>query len=394
MKRLTVLVLLVGLSPFGNSQVASAPQPKWAIELKAYGWSASEPVSNKAFFKDFSPAKLEAVDDNTRVAFVNDDVIVASHTKQEGQDWRTATRHLEAFFISAKDGRLLSVKGWPTIVRGSGSDLLDSESRLIPLRNGRFLVFANRTMMLYGSDLELIAQKKLEPSTSADLWSAQSVASGHEIFLRHQSSSDQQTTYYWLASDTLLPLSQMPGFRGGNFSVAATAGEDVVLAALGYSHPGITTGLGRIGLDGSTKIICSDQLCREDHTAVVVSPRCIAISGRRGIGVVDPEQGLLWSKQIPSQSNANDFQFGKIRTAMSSNELAVWITAYNKTLFDGVQVSSNPKLFLYDATNRRLLFTVSIERKSGDFDFALSPDGRQFAIFDGAGIRLYAIHRD
>ena len=69
-------------------------------------------------------------------------------------------------------------------------------------------------------------------------------------------------------------------------------------------------------------------------------------------------------------------------------------TAYHKTLFDGVQVSNTPTLFLYDATSSNLLFTAPIELKSGDFDFALSPDGSEVVIFDGAGIRLYAIHRD
>jgi hypothetical protein len=393
MRRLIIPVLLLGLIQVGHAQAASDPPPSWSAELKSYGWAPPKSPSNKAFFKDFSIAKLEASDQNTRVSFLNGDVVVAYHTKQEGQDWRTASRHLEAFFISTKDGSLLSRKEWETVVRGSESDLRDSESRLIPLSNGRFLVFASRAMMLYVSGLELIKQEKLDPSTSADLWSAQSVAGGHEIFLRHQSSSDQQTTYYWLASDTLLPLSQMPGFRGANFSVVAIAGDDSVLTSLGFSKPGITTGLGRIGLDGSTKIICSDQLCREDGMAAVVSPRRIAISGMRGIGVVDPEQGLLWSKQIPSKSNANDFQFGQIRTAMSANEFAVWITAYHKTLFDGVQVNSHPTLFLYDATNPKLLFTVPVKQKSGDFDFALSPDGSQLAIFDGAGIRLYAIRR-
>jgi hypothetical protein len=333
------------------------------------------------------------MDQNTRISFVSNNVIVAYHTKQEGQDWRTASRQLEAFFISAKDGRLLSTKEWPTVVRGSESDLIDSESRLIPLSNGRFLVFANRTMMLYGIDLKPIAQKKLEPSTSADLWSAQSVAGGQKIFLRHQSSSDQQTTYYWLASDTLLPLSQMSGFRGGNFSVAAIAGEDFILAALGFSGRGMTTGIGKIGLDGSTKLICSDQFCREAGGTVVSSQR-IAVSGRRGIGVVDPDQGLIWSKQIPSKSNPNDFEFGEIRTAMSANEFAVWITAYHKTLFDGVQIRSMPTLFVYDATSSKPLFTVPIGRRFGDFDFALSPDGSEVVIVDGAAtMRLYAVHR-
>jgi hypothetical protein len=394
MGRSIIFLLFVCLSPFGNAQDTSPSHPKWSVELKHYGWGAPKQESNKAFFKDYSLAKLEAQDPNTRVLFLDDAIIVAYHTKQDGGDWRTASRHLEAFFISAKDGRLLNKGEWPTVVRRSGSDLLDSESRLIPVSSGRFLVFANGTMELYGSDLEPIRQKKLEPSTTADLWSAQEVAEGHEIFLRHQSSSEQQTTYYWLASDTLLPVSQMPGFRGGNFSVGVTSGKDFVLTALGFSSPGITTGIGRVSADGSTRIICSDQLCREDHILAVVSPGFVAIAGRRGVGVLDPEQGLLWSKRIPSTSNANDFQFGGIRTAMSANEFAVWVTAYHKTLFDGVQIRNMPTLFVYDATSSKPLFTVPIGRMSGDFDFALSPTGSQLAIFDGAAISLYAIPRN
>jgi len=48
-------------------------------------------------------------------------------------------------------------------------------------------------------------------------------------------------------------------------------------------------------------------------------------------------------------------------------------------------------LLVYDATDPKLLRAIPIERKTGNFDFALSPDGRQVAIFDGARIRLYVI---
>jgi hypothetical protein len=392
-----LLLLLIGLAVFcsGPSElkaqsVSSAAKSKWTVELKSYGWSASKAPSNKTFFKDFSLSKLEGQDPNTRISFVNDNIVAAYHTKEEGQDWRIASRQLEAFFINAKDGSLLGVKEWPTAVRGSGSDLRDSENRLIPLADGRFVVFANHAMMLYGNGLDLVKQKNLEPSTSSDLWSVQSVDGGHKIFVRHQSSSDQRTMYLWLASDTLLPLYQMPGFQGPNFSVVATAGEDFVLAALGFSGPGVTTGIGKIGLDGSTKVICSDQFCRE-ATATVVSSRRIAVSGRHGIGLVDSERGLIWSKRILPSENPNDFQFGEIRSETSGTRFAVWVTAYRKTPFDGVGVSSSPTVLVYDATDPKLLLTFPIERETGDFDFALSPNGRQVAIFDGARIRLYVI---
>ncbi len=392
-----LLLLLICVAVFCNGpsemqaqSVSSAAKSKWTIELKSYGWRAPKAPSDKTFFKDFSLSKLEGQDPNTRISFVNDNIVVAYHTREEGQDWRTASRQLEAFFLNEKDGSLFGVKEWPTVVRGSGSDLRDSENRLVPLADGRFVVFANHEMMLYGDGLDLVKQKNLEPSTSTDLWSAQSVDGGHKVFLRHESSSDQRTTYLWLASDTLLPLYQMSGFRGPNFSVVATAGEDFVLTVLGFSSPGVTTGIGKVGLDGSTKVICSDEFCR-GAVATVISSQRIAVSGRHGIGLVDPERGLIWSKRILPSENPNDFQFGKIRSDTSGKRFALRVTAYHKTLFDGVEVNSSPTVLVYDTTLQKLLLSIPIERETGDFDFALSADGRQLAIFDGARIRLYVI---
>jgi hypothetical protein len=244
-------------------------------------------------------------------------------------------------------------------------------------------------MLVYGSNLELLGQKKLEPSTSGNLWSAQSVAGGDKIFLRHQSSSDQQTTYYWLSSDTLLPLSQMAGFHGLNFSVATTAGDDFILTDLEFA--GISTGVGKVAPDGTKKIICSEQICREYGIDAMVSSRCLAVSGRRGISVLDPQKGLLWSKLIPAASNPNDFQFGDIQYAISGNRFAVWVTAHRKTLFDSVEVHSLPTLFVYDCEGSKHLPSLKIKSVNGDFDFALSPDGGELAVFDGARVKVYAV---
>lgn len=176
----------------------------------------------------------------------------------------------------------------------------------------------------------------------------------------------------------------MPGPQGRDFSVYAAAGDDFVIPA--------GERLTKTELDGSSKIICSDRLCEEDHTEAVISPRYIIISGRRGIGVLDAERGLLWSKQFPPQANPSDFQFGDIRPALSTEEFAIWITSYHKTLFDGVRVSDTPTLFVYDDSAGNLRFTVPIKPKGGAYDFDISPDGRQVVVFDGGRrLRNYAI---
>ncbi|HEV2223719.1 MAG TPA: hypothetical protein VGR84_12020 [Candidatus Acidoferrales bacterium] len=357
------------------------------MALKDYGWAPPKSESNKAFFKDFTPAKLQALDDNTRILFVSDDLLVVYHTKQQGEDWHTATRQLEAFFVNAKDGKLANVARWPSGLRKSSFDLLDSESRIIVLHDGRFLVLANGTMMLYGSDLKLIKQKKLEPLDSTNLWAVQTVAAGREIFLRHESSLPLRVTYQWLDSDTFRVLSEMPGYQDHDFLVQAgvVAGENAVFF-------GGRSGIRMIRTDQPAKVICDDQVCRGDGLPYALAAGSLGFSGRTGIAVVDEDRGLVWSNTIPPQYSPNDFQFGRIRSAISGKRFAVWITAYHKTLLDGVEIRSSPTVFVYYVTNPKHVFALPLKSWGGDFDFALSPDGTELAIFDGARITLHLIN--
>ena len=76
---------------------------------------------------------------------------------------------------------------------------------------------------------------------------------------------------------------------------------------------------------------------------------------------------------------------------MSGKTFALWITASHAEKFDGVQVGTSPKVFVYETATGRLLATFVINPRSSDFDFALSPSGGQLVVFDGADIRLYAL---
>ncbi|PYX62252.1 MAG: hypothetical protein DMG73_00515, partial [Acidobacteria bacterium] len=163
---LSIFVVLALCSASVGQKTASTVlplSPSIAIDLKKVGWKPALDESNRSFFKDFSTAKLEALDDRTKILFLTKDLVVVYHTKQEGKNWRTATRQLEAFFISAKDGSLLRTEHWPTVVRRSEDELRDSEARLIPLQDGRFLVMAHGMMMLYAFNLDLVKQLELKP---------------------------------------------------------------------------------------------------------------------------------------------------------------------------------------------------------------------------------------
>jgi hypothetical protein len=391
MRWLICFVLVVALNPVVRAETPSGDGPRWVVQLKNYGWSAPETESNKAFFKDFTLSKLQAVDIRTRVAFTSEAHAVVFHTQQAGNDWQTSSRHLEAFFVDTANGRLLGKKEWRTSIRGSESDGIDSESRLIPLQNS-IAVIANRTIMLYDERWQMLKERNLEASAAGDLWSVQSVANGQELFVRHQSSADQQTNYFWLDSASLSDGSRMSGVTGKQFSVPVTPGENFVLTYSDFLRPGVTTGIVKLSPDGSASTICSEQLCREDHVVAYASP-FLVVSGRRGVGVVDMDHGLRWSKQIPPTSNPNEFQFGSVRISMSGNTCAVRVTSMRNASFDGMRLGKVPRVYVYDTESGKLLATFQIKRKSGDFDFALSPTGRQLIIFDGAGVSLYAVPR-
>jgi len=157
-------------------------QPRLVVDLRKVGWRPAPNESNRSFFKDFNMAKLEALDDATKIVFLTKDLVVVYHTKQQGKDFCTAIRQLEAFFISAKDGSLLGSKTWPAVQWRSDGELRDSEARLIPLEDGRFLVMASGKMMLYTSNLDLLKELELSPFTSTDLWAVQTVAEESKYF--------------------------------------------------------------------------------------------------------------------------------------------------------------------------------------------------------------------
>jgi hypothetical protein len=377
-------VCLSGRHPAGDAHASSEKVAPVVVDLAKLGWTSPPAESNRAFFKDFALAKLFALDSKTRVFFLNEDLIVIYHTKQEGNDPRATSRFMEAFFIRTRDGSLVSKKKWSVSARKSLDDLLDSEARLIPLRNGRFLAVANGVMSLYNPDLEILKQKKLEPT---DFWAAQSVVEGNEIFLRRESTSGH-VTYSWLDSDTLEVKYEVPGYQSQDFSARQRvyAGENFVVAA---SRSGMRT----IDRDGQVRTICEDVLCRENGFLRVLSPHYMGWSGRSGIGIIDIERGgLVWSKTTQLQHGREEFQFGEMRSAMSGTKFDVWVTANKNALFAGVQVKPVPTILVYDFANLKERPTVfGVNLVGVTWDTALSPSGRKLALIDGTKVQIFSL---
>ena len=383
--QLVLVTVCAGSSPLADTSTGGAPwTPTVVLNLAKIGWAPPPSESNRTFFKDFTLGKLFALDDRTRVVFLNEDLIVVYHTRHDGKEWRTAPRFMEAFFLRAQDGSLLSKQSWPTGLRKSLDDRIDSQSRLIPLDGGRFVVFTNAMMTLYGPDLKLLKQHTLEPSTSTDYWGAQTIDSGKGIVLRHESTLEP--TYLWLTSDTLQANYQMQAYRGRDYSIGAgVAGENSVFER---ARPGILM----IDRDQRVKTICDDPLCRESGSLCVLSTNYLGWSGRSGIGIVDRERGLVWSKLVHSQYQHKGFQFGDVQPARSGTKFALWVTANKRAFFDEVEIKA-VTILVYDFANLKERPSVlRIKPIRPDWCFALSPNGTKMAVFDGSNVQIYLLN--
>jgi hypothetical protein len=382
---LATLALYSGFADHASSSQTASPS-KVVVNLVKIGWAPPSNVSDRAFFKDFSLDKLFAMDVNTRVVFLNEDIIIVYQTKQEGKDWHSASRVMEAFFIRPKDGSLLSTHRWPVGTRKSPDDLIDSEARLVPIGNSHFLVLTEGVIRLYGPKVDLLREKRLdEPSGPRDFWSAQSVLDGREIFLRHASTSSG-VEYLWLAADTLEVEHKITCYQGRDYSIGgAIADKD---AAFERSRMGIRM----IDRDQRFKIICDDPLCRETGSFKMLSSGSIGWSGMSGIGIIDTVRGrLIWSKSVQPQYRGDAFEFGRMRSAMSGTNFAVWISANRRALFDEVEMSSLT-ILVYDTANLKKRPSVfHLKTVKSDWDFALSPNGTKLAFFDGTSVEIYSL---
>jgi hypothetical protein len=246
-------------------------------------------------------------------------------------------------------------------------------------------------LSVYKGDRGLLKQKKLEPSGPGDLWAAQGVAEGQEIFLRRESRSSRLVTYSWLNADSLEVERQMPAYpylyeyRGFPMQAVVVADESSVY---GRSSSGIQM----IDKEQQFKTICDAKLCRGDGHLETLYSHYFGVSAQTGIAVIDRVHGLVWSKSVERRYRNNLIQFGSMRSAMSATRFCLWVTAYRKAVFDGVKITSSPTLLLYDAVSPKVPVAIPIKPVEGWWDYALSPSGNRLAVFNGAKVLVYSLN--
>ncbi len=194
----TVCLLLCGCS---NVLSKPAPTPLWTTDL------LQNPVYAQRAKLEGKPPVYHLA--SPQVAFLGSDTLAVSFT-DDAQVMANLSQllhfHFRTIFLNAKDGKFEDRElSWPT---------MDSDAKLLPMKDGGFVVVAGQKLYRYSSDCQLSAQASMpadpdndsgsefgyEPSSiiprQLTHWTAEEDPSEEFVVLRH--TTPKEISFFWL----------------------------------------------------------------------------------------------------------------------------------------------------------------------------------------------------
>jgi len=396
----TALVLLLGAAspafPTRARQTA-IPVPERQIDLGAMNfaqpkipnYSDSELFSDiSLFFQDVHP-HVEFVSESELVVY-SSDVVDERVMARNGQSPVPEPAHrLQAFFVDADDGNLISHQVWQTRRRRFFNTKSDTQAQIMPVRNG-FLLHANDTLALYSPDLHKKQEIQLDPSSEY----AALVAPGGDVFFLERSNpgvvvrSDSVSTVVnaeyglltahgeWHSSETFEKLRSRDLSPGAAQSVSSDSFAERWYQCVDLQRA-----------DSPQSHLCCVDPCRYG-LAMFLDDRQIVMQVRSGFQVLSTSGELLWRREDP---NWNNFGVDDDARSLDGSQFAMLLFANRKIKFDDTEI---PKrwfaVLVYDRAQRTKVFSV-VWKSEGVRAFALSPEGHRLAVLRGTNLLLYRI---
>ena len=346
------------------------------------GWPKPPEVPNREFEALALSGNLESQDQRTKLAFISQEILVAFHSNSP-LGTPAPSNFLEAFFLDASSGALIRKQSWPTRRRKASNDQRDSESRIIPLAHDSFVVIAQDELLLYGVDGKVIAHEQL---ASRDfIYGVQPVGNGEGIFVRTEALASPKVKYEWRSAQDLREQREMPGYQNNDFDVrgGVVAGDEFVLIPSG-------SGLRLAGHDGAQELLCQSDLCLGDNAVRPITAEFVAICGAKGVGVGSTNKNLIWSHVVKQPRTR--IQCGNIQPALQGGTFAIWASSARPLSLGASHLEDRPTVIVYRTATGEIIRSIPFQPRSGDFNFALSPEGKRLALFDGEDIFVYSLN--
>jgi hypothetical protein len=387
------------VTPNCAAQTAS-PMPERQIDLRALNFEQPK-IPNYKNSEIFANLSLLFQDVHAHVEFVTESelVVYSSDVVDERVQARNGqspspepTHRMQALFLDADNGTLVSHEIWQTRRRRFFNTGTDTQARIIPVRSG-FLVHANNTLALYAADLH----KKREMALDDSLEYAAIVAPGGDVFFLEHDTPGVVTSAggvsmvqnvdrglltahgEWRSSETFDKLGSIDLFPGGADSVSKDA-----FAGRWYRCIVVQR------VDSIRTPLCCDDPCTYGQPVFLDNDEVVSFF-RSGFQVLSTKGKVLWGRQSRDWKNWKNFILSDDVRSLDGSRFAGLFYADRKVEIDGTEI---PKkwfgVLVYDRSKRAKVFSALLKPENAPAPaIALSPSGDRLAILSGTTLFLY-----
>jgi hypothetical protein len=310
-----------------------------------------------------------------RLTFIDEKTLVVyqSHYPPPSEGDRLPPRSMEAFFVNADSGSLVSHKTWATRKRTWFNERWDTQARILAVEGG-LLVQGGDALTLYSTDLKEKAELPLEEHLS---WAATVAPMGRTVHLQRidRGRADGMADGEWLASDSLAKLRQQQEFAGvvsaSDYATVDRLAHCVQLQAVGESP----------------RSLCCFSSCL--GLPLFLSNTEVLSVYRNGFDVLSTNSEKLWGREVPGSKNG---LIGDHKRSLNGNRFAISLSGERRTIFDQIKIPNRHlEILVYDRSARTKVFRLDAGLVKERIGFDLSPDGSVLAVLIGDLLRLYRI---
>jgi hypothetical protein len=379
------------------------PNPRLTVDLRSVGYtprSEGSPLSNQETFRRLNPIVNPSMFENyyPTPVFVDEKTVAVYFVRGEYDDPRDEQNRrivpkgvrFHVFLLDAATGAVIAKREFPTVFRRWFNRYWDTQSMLLPVGGGRFLIHANNRLMLFTGAFQLLAERDLPedaqvgnsggfivvPGTPRmgwkEMWAIFVAPAGRAMVLQH----DLDNRYFleWLNPDDLTTASSREA------PAALVAASDNCVTYRWHRSVAV------LPKEGAPITVCSaGKLCEGGIPWEFLDAEQLLVARQRSFLVFSLAGDILWSREGKIKGNA----IWSARSSLEGNRFVIDIEAEGESLFGEAQIKRGEDFLVYAADRRKLLFEARLTEGNGAD--ALSPSGRSLAILDKTELAVYDI---
>lgn len=377
-----VALCLLFFSPQTNAQLQDSV-PVLKVDLRQFGYEVLTD-EERNWLPNCGPNSILFTDKNTlAVYFVRRTNAPTPPVRRSAGP--SGVYLLKAMFLDSSKGTFRTELSWPTNPSWFRSEQpcwsysapQYSRSSILAAHDGKFVVYAGRTLRLYSPDFKLLHERE------TDVRILDTTPGGHRVYLRDESRP--ATTNEWIDVET--------------FKEILSTTDNLPLTLVSASE-GALVGFGRASLwylpvGEKPRELCPAELCRGMVPSAFLSKEKILVSATDGFKMLTAKGDITGSwafEKFPGKKEG----VRDLQVSLDRGRFAIMVDYRRSLRIKNLELRRGTNIVLFSAETDVPISALHVEppRNNGrylDYGFALSPDGSRLALLDGPQISIYQL---